>query len=129
MRSLRESTTVHFTEVFLNASLHSLSDVDLKSLALALTEDPDVGEDVPNCPGLRTLERYAIASGKSYNVWYLTFSDTPHIEVVAYSDSGSHDRLTNVPTKLLWKVVRIGLILRSAYRAVRIGVDHLEHWF
>ena len=129
MPPLREDNIVHFCEVFLTYSDANLSDEDIKSIAVQLTDDPDAGQPVPNCPGLRRIERCAIASGKCYEVWYLTFDHTPHIEVIAASDS---DSLTTnqslLTTRALWKVVRIGLVLRSAYRAIRMGTDNLDQW-
>jgi hypothetical protein len=61
----------------------------------------------------------------SWNVWYLTFPDVPHVEVVALTtrEDGTGDGSSTL--KAIWKVLRIAMFLRAAYKVYEAIRDHL----
>jgi len=120
--------SVHFTEVFLRDSSLILCDSDLKIIAVQTAEDPLGGRLLPDVPNLRVIDNVSIEGHIRYSVWYLHYPDVPHVEIIAFSESEVRPSI-EIDIKTVWKIIRFGMLLRSAYRAYRFVTDHVASLF
>jgi hypothetical protein len=123
--SAHKGVTVRFTATFLRSSEGVLTEGDLRVIAETLANDPYCGEESAEIPELRSVSWPQSEENSAYwNVWYLAFPDVPHIEVVALTarDDGTGDSFNTL--KAIWKVVRIGMLLRALYKAYEAIRDH-----
>jgi hypothetical protein len=125
--STQKEVTVRFTETFLCNSERVLQEGELRLIAMALAENPKCGfpsKEVQNlfCMSWpRSEEEEA-----SCNIWYLTYPGVPHIEVVALTQPSDNQGDDAKIPGTAWKVMRIGLLLRSLYKLYKVVHNHID---
>jgi hypothetical protein len=119
---------VHFTETFLESCKDYLEEEDIKNITFRLSTDSLLGTVVPGVPNLRQLDQMSCTSSISYSVWYLYFDDIPHVEVVGFSKSEDEPKIV-VCKKTIWRMLKLTLFLRSAYKAYELARSHISDIF
>jgi hypothetical protein len=127
--SPRKAVSVKFTETFLCHSEGIISEDELKLLAQMLSENPYCGipsKDIDNLYCLSWPQSEEGEKSLCCNIWYLAYKGVPHVEVVALTTpkEPASDGLSN--RDVAWKVLRIGLLLRTLYKVYKFVRDHVD---
>jgi hypothetical protein len=88
-------------------------------LARTLAEDPCCGTASAEIKGLRWLDWSQSEEKPTARIWYLTYEGVPHIEVVALTAPDDPPDSSASTLQIIWKVIRIGMLLRTAYQAYK----------
>ena len=119
--------TVRFTATFLISSEGVLQEDELRLLAMALAENPKCGSPSKEVQNLFCMSWPRSEGGEaSCNIWYLTYPGVPHIEVVALTDPSDTQGDDATISRTVWKVMRIGLLLRGLYKLCKVVHDHID---
>jgi hypothetical protein len=120
--------SIKFSETFLTDSREALSEDELRSIASLLAENPYCGSPSKEIEHLRSLPWPRSDEGSArWQVWYLTYPEIPHIEVVALTTSDDPASSDIEIRHAVWKVLRIGMFLRLLYKAYKLIRDNVEH--
>jgi hypothetical protein len=121
--------TVRFTEAGLHdCCVHGITEGQRRLLAAILAGDPNCGSARRDIKHLRSL-RWPIQKGTGrtieLTVWYLFIRGTPHVEVIAVTDTNDapNQRISKSAIKL---IAKIAIAIRVAYSAGKVVRDHWD---
>jgi hypothetical protein len=124
----KRTVTVRYTAASLHhCALYGINEKQRRQLAAILGEDPTCGSQPKR--GIKHLRSLPWPvqrpSGKTVvTVWYVFVSGTPHVEVVAITDTDDVGARFNT-ARALKLVLKIAIAIKAAYS---MGKEVVNHW-
>jgi hypothetical protein len=72
------------------------------------------------------MDRTTIATGREYQLWFLSLADGTEVKVIGITQVGS-DQPAPVSDRLIWRILKAELLLRLARKAYELGKDFVDY--